>query len=93
MIDGTTYSDAHLEQTTLKFVCQVVFTPDGKSFLYAVASRGEGTIYRHAWSDGKLTGTPQIALKVPFAFPLSYGANAYDSRPRVTRALRLLSIP
>jgi serine/threonine protein kinase/Tol biopolymer transport system component len=56
-----------------------VFAPDGKSFLYAVASRGEVTIYRQLWGDGKITGTPQIALKVPFAFPLHYsGGNASD---------------
>ena len=54
------------------------FARDGKSLLYAVASRGEVTIYRQPWRDGKLIGTPQVALKVPFAFPLSYGGNAYD---------------
>jgi hypothetical protein len=55
------------------------FARDGKSFLYAVASRGEATIYRQLWSNGKLIGSPQIALKVPFAFPLSYhNGNAYD---------------
>jgi Tol biopolymer transport system component len=54
------------------------FARDGKSFLYATASRGEVTIYRHSWSDGKLIGTPQAALKVPFAFPLVYYTNAYD---------------
>jgi serine/threonine protein kinase len=54
------------------------FARDGKSFLYAVASRGEVTIYRQPWRDGKLIGAPQVALKVPFAFPLGYGGNAYD---------------
>ena len=55
------------------------FAPDSKSFLYAVASRGQVTIYRQIWSDGKTVGMPQIALKVPFTFPLSYlGGNAYD---------------
>jgi Tol biopolymer transport system component len=55
------------------------FARDGKSFLYAVASRGEATIYRQLWSNGKLIGSPQIALKLPFAFPLDYrGGNAYD---------------
>ena len=33
----------------------------------------EVTIYRQPWSDGEITGKPQIALKVPFAF-----GNAYD---------------
>ena len=55
------------------------FVPDGKSFLYAVPSRGQVTIYRQTWSDGKIVGTPQVALKVPFTFPLSYlNGNAYD---------------
>jgi serine/threonine protein kinase len=54
------------------------FARDGKSFLYAVASRGEVTIYRQPWNDGKLIGAPQVALKVPFAFPLDYNGNAYD---------------
>jgi len=52
---------------------------DGKSFLYAVASRGEVTIYRQAWKDGKTIGAPQVALKVPFGFSLWYGEHAaYD---------------
>ena len=56
----------------------VTFARDGKSFLYAVASRGEVTIYRQGWNDGKLMGAPQVALKIPFAFPLEYNGNAYD---------------
>jgi hypothetical protein len=56
-----------------------MFARDGKSLLYAVASRGEVTIYRQFWSNGKLIGSPQIALKLPFAFPLDYlSGNAYD---------------
>jgi serine/threonine protein kinase len=56
-----------------------VFARDGKSFLYAVGSRGEVTIYRQPWSDGKLVGASQIALKIPFALPLRYfSGNAYD---------------
>jgi serine/threonine protein kinase/Tol biopolymer transport system component len=51
-----------------------VFAPDGKSFLYAVASRGEVTIYRQPWRDGKLIGAPQVTLKVPFIFPPSYAS-------------------
>jgi hypothetical protein len=55
------------------------FARDGKSFLYAVASRGEVTIFRQPWRGGKLIGAPQVALKVPFAFPLFYATgNAYD---------------
>ena len=56
----------------------VTFARDGKSFLYAVASRGEVTIYRQLWRDGKLIGTPQVAVKVPFSFRLDYNGNAYD---------------
>jgi serine/threonine protein kinase len=57
----------------------VSFARDGKSFSYAVASRGEVTIFRQPWRDGKITGAPQVALKVPFTFPLRYGdGNAYD---------------
>jgi serine/threonine protein kinase/Tol biopolymer transport system component len=56
-----------------------IFAGDGKSFLYALASRGEVTIYRQSWNDGKLTGAPKVALKAPFTFPLTYGTgNAYD---------------
>jgi hypothetical protein len=57
----------------------VTFAHDGKSFLYAVASRGQVTIFRQPWRDGKLIGAPQIALKAPFAIPLLYAnGNAYD---------------
>ena len=55
------------------------FAGDGKSFLYAVASRDEVTIFRHPWRDGKLNGAAQVALRVPFAVPLDYaGGNTYD---------------
>jgi serine/threonine protein kinase/Tol biopolymer transport system component len=57
----------------------VTFARDGRSFLYAVASRGQITMFRQPWSDGKLIGTPQVALKLPFTFPLIYATgNAYD---------------
>ncbi|MGA2847284.1 MAG: hypothetical protein ABSF68_17885, partial [Candidatus Acidiferrales bacterium] len=55
-----------------------LFAPDGKSFLYAMASRGEMTIYRQPWRDGKLTGPVQVALKLPFAFSLVFSGNGYD---------------
>ena len=55
-----------------------IYSPDGKSLLYAVASRGEVTVHRQPWRDGKLTGPDQVALKIPFAFGLDYGGNAYD---------------
>ena len=54
------------------------FARDGKSFSYEVASRGEVMIYRQPWRDGKLIGAPQVALKVPFSFSLSYDTNASD---------------
>jgi Tol biopolymer transport system component len=58
---------------------EVYFAQDGKSFLYAVVSRGEATIYRQLWSDGKPIDAPQVAFKVPFTFPLIYrGGNACD---------------
>ena len=53
------------------------FAPDSKSLLYAVASRGEVAIYRQPWKDGKVIGTPQVALKLPFTFSLTYGLT-YD---------------
>jgi serine/threonine protein kinase len=51
---------------------------DGKSFLYAVATRGDVTIYRQVWKNGKAIGAPQVALHVPFVFSLNYGGNAFD---------------
>ena len=36
------------------------------------------SIYRQLWKDGSLVGTPQLTLKLPFAFPLDYHGNAYD---------------
>jgi serine/threonine protein kinase len=55
----------------------VTFARDGKSFLYTGASGEEVSIYRQGWKDGKLVGTAQVALRIPFAFPLESG-NAYD---------------
>ncbi|MFY9732767.1 MAG: protein kinase [Candidatus Acidiferrales bacterium] len=51
---------------------------DNKSILYLGATRGETTIYRVPWHDGKLTGPPQPAVKLPFAFHQGYSGNAYD---------------
>jgi hypothetical protein len=56
----------------------IVMAKDGKSFTYAVPSQHDVTIYRQGWQDGKLIGAPQVALKLPFAFPLISGGNAYD---------------
>jgi Tol biopolymer transport system component len=57
---------------------QSIFAPDGKSLLYAIPSQHEVTIYRAGWQDGRLIGSPQIAVKLPFAIPFSSGGNGYD---------------
>lgn len=56
------------------------FARDGRSILYAVVANGNVTIYRQPWKNGRTTDAPQIALKVPFVFPLAYegNGNAYD---------------
>jgi len=56
----------------------IAMSPDGKSFLYAVPSEHDVSIHRQPWRDGKLTGPNQVALKIPFAFPLLAGGNGYD---------------
>ena len=56
----------------------ILFARDGKSFLYAIPSRHDVTIYRQNWQAGTVVGQPQVALKLPFAFPLVSGGNAYD---------------
>ena len=56
----------------------VHFSADGKSILYFAPGRGEGTIYRQPWHDGKLTGPAVPALKIPFSFRVGYSGNAYD---------------
>jgi hypothetical protein len=56
----------------------VHFSSDGKAILYLVASRGETTIYRQPWRDGKLAGPPQPAVKLPFTFRQGFSGNAYD---------------
>jgi hypothetical protein len=55
---------------------------DGKSFFYAVASPGETSIFRQLWKDGKTIGAPQLALRVPFAFPTWYANHAAYSISR-----------
>jgi hypothetical protein len=56
----------------------ILFARDGKSFLYAIPSRLDVTIYRQNWQAGQLIGQPQVGLRLPFAFPLVSGGNAYD---------------
>jgi len=55
-----------------------IFAQDGRSFLYGVSSRGETLIYRQLWKDGKIIGTPQVALKLPFSFPFNYSDFSRD---------------
>jgi dipeptidyl aminopeptidase/acylaminoacyl peptidase len=57
------------------------YAPDGKSVVYPVGSGGEVTFYRQAIDGEKAVGKPQIALKLPFTFPLSYNGNAFDFSP------------
>jgi len=56
----------------------ILFSGDGKSVLWAIPSRHDVTVYRQNWQAGQLTGQPQVALKLPFSFPLVSGGNAYD---------------
>ena len=49
-----------------------------KSFLYAVPGKKDVTVYRQKWAPGQAIGAPQVAMKLPFAFPLISGGNAYD---------------
>ncbi len=56
----------------------VVLAPDHKSFLYAVAARGQITVYRQPWIDGKLAGPVQVALTLPFSFSIAFSGNGYD---------------
>ena len=56
-----------------------IFARDGKSLLYAVAFRGEVAVYRQPWRDGRVIGTPQVALKLPFTFPAGqFNGSSYD---------------
>lgn len=59
----------------------VRMSADKKAFLYSVAGKGEILFYRQGWADGKLIGQPEIALKLPFSFPLNFLGNAYDFSP------------
>ncbi len=56
----------------------ITMARDGKAFFYAVPGGRDVTIYRQGWADGKLVGAAQVALKLPFSFPLTTGGNAYD---------------
>jgi Tol biopolymer transport system component len=56
----------------------VRFSRDGQSVLYPVASRGHVAIHRLRWKKGRVSGTDQIALEVPFGLPQDYQGNAFD---------------
>jgi serine/threonine protein kinase len=74
------YSIADKKCTTLKsglatFVA--AYSADGKSYLYALASHGQTTIFRQPWRNGTPIGSPAPALKLPFALREDYGGNAF----------------
>ena len=56
----------------------VHFSRATSSIAYLVASRGETTVYRLPWRDGKLSAAAFPAAKLPIAFRQAYGGNAYD---------------
>ena len=77
------YSLSLADRTCTRLVPGVVtfgltIEKDGKSFLYALPGKKDVTIYRQKWEAGKAVGAPQVAMKLPFAFPLVTGGNAYD---------------
>jgi eukaryotic-like serine/threonine-protein kinase len=58
------------------------YSSDGKSVLFPVNSRNEVTFYRQAVRGDDPIGKPQVALKLPFSFPIFYNnGNAYDFSP------------
>jgi Tol biopolymer transport system component len=61
--------------------------PDGKSFLYPIQGKGEIIFYRQGFEEGRLIGKPEVALKLPFAFPLSFEGNAYDIAPDLSAVI------
>jgi len=57
------------------------YSPDGKSVLYPVASNGQVSFYRQPIQGENPIGKPQVALTLPFVFPLAYNGNAFDFSP------------
>jgi serine/threonine protein kinase/Tol biopolymer transport system component len=57
------------------------YSPDGKSVLYPADSHGLLTFYRQPIQGKDPIGKPQVALTLPFTFPLSYNGNAFDFSP------------
>jgi Tol biopolymer transport system component len=59
---------------------------DGKSFVYPETGPAEILFYKQRFEEGKLIGEPELALKVPFAFPFNVmGGNAYDFSPDLSK--------
>src|ERR1700688_4103297 len=74
------YSLVEKKCTTLKsgistFVA--MYSADGKSYFYSLASHGQTTIFRQPWHNGTPIGPPVPALKLPFALREDYGGNAF----------------
>jgi Tol biopolymer transport system component len=74
------YSLADKKCTTLKSgitTYLAMYSNDGKSFLYSLASHGQTTIFRQPWRNGTPVGPPIPALKLPFALREDYNGNAF----------------
>ena len=57
------------------------YSPDGKSVVYPVAALGKVSFYRQPIQEEKPVGKPQVALELPFSFPIVYNGNAFDFSP------------
>ncbi len=74
------YSFASKKCTTLKSgiaTYLAMYSHDGKSYLYSLASHGETTIFRQPWHNGTPIGSPVPALKLPFVLREDYNGNAF----------------
>jgi serine/threonine protein kinase len=74
------YSFASKQCTTLKSgiaTYLAMYSHDGKSYLYSLASHGETTIFRQPWHNGTPIGSPVPALKLPFVLREDYNGNAF----------------
>jgi hypothetical protein len=58
-----------------------MYSRDGKSYLYSLASHGQTTVFRQPWRNGIPIGSPVPALKLPFALREDYGGNAFAVSP------------
>jgi serine/threonine protein kinase len=74
------YSFTSKKCTTLKSgiaTYLAMYSHDGKSYLYSLASHGETTIFRQPWHNGTPIGSPVPALKLPFVLREDYNGNAF----------------